>query len=292
MLFGLFKKLVIADRLAFYVNEVFDNPGQYYSWTIVISLVFLSFQIYMDFSGYTDLALGVARVFGIKLVANFKRPYLARNIMEFWNRWHLSFSTWLRDYIFYPLRRYFLKKTRKTTGFLVLVIPPLITMLLSGIWHGVGWTFIIWGMFHAIFYVMVVLYKSRITRPDREKHTIHNVMLILINFVVLSFSWLIFRAENLDAAVTIFQNIIVSGQMRYDLHEVLSNVYVFDFITARLWILVIIVVEVFLEIRKEKFDFETTPSWLRWSVYLIMLLSITIFGVFTRGENPFVYFRF
>lgn len=292
MLFGLFKKVVIADRLAFYVNEVLDKPGEYHGWTVIIALVFLSFQIYMDFSGYTDLALGAARVFGIQLSPNFKRPYFSRNIMEFWNRWHLSFSTWLRDYIFYPLRRFLLQKYRNSTGFWVLIIPPLVTMLLSGIWHGVGWTFILWGMYHAIFYVLVVLFKSRRAKPDQEDSWIKNVTLGLVNFVVLSLSWLLFRAENMTDAITIFRNILVPGQMRYDLHEILRNLYLFDFIWARLLILGIIAVEAFLEVRGEKFVFEKASPWLRWAVYLVMLLAVTLFGVYSRGENSFVYFKF
>ena len=143
ILFGLFKKVVMADRLALYVDKVFSEAGKNQGAPVWIGLIFLSFQIYLDFAGYTDIALGTARLFGIRLTHNFLRPYLSENIVEFWNRWHLSFSTWLRDYIFFPLRRYFVRLTDKSTGFLALVIPPLITMLASGIWHGVGWTFVL-----------------------------------------------------------------------------------------------------------------------------------------------------
>ncbi len=291
MLFGLFKKVVIADRLALFVNEVFNNPGTYHSWTVMIALVFLSFQIYLDFSGYTDLALGIARVFGINLTQNFKRPYLSENIVEFWNRWHLSFSTWLRDYIFYPLRRFFLKSGLKSSGFVALVIPPLVTMALSGIWHGVGLTFAVWGLYHAFFYTLVVWWRSTHT-VNHKKPLVLKIFLVLANFAVLTFSWLIFRSDNLQHALTLFNSIIVPGQMRYDLHEILLHTYVFDFQVSRVAILVVIAVEVFLEIKKDSFKLENAPNWLRWGVYLLLILSLTTIGLYQGGDNPFVYFKF
>ena len=159
ILFGLFKKIVIADRLSIFVNEIFNKPGTYQGVIVIVGLIFLSFQIYLDFSGYTNIALGIARIFGIELTENFKRPYLSTNIVEFWNRWHLTFSTWLRDYIFYPVRRFLIRKAGQSIGFLSLVIPPVVTMFISGLWHGTGWTFVIWGLYHALFYT-IVIYKK------------------------------------------------------------------------------------------------------------------------------------
>jgi D-alanyl-lipoteichoic acid acyltransferase DltB (MBOAT superfamily) len=291
MLFGLFKKVVIADRLALFVNEVFNKPGTYYGWTVIIALIFLSFQIYLDFSGYTDLALGIARVFGIHLTPNFKRPYFSENIVEFWNRWHLTFSTWLRDYIFYPLRRYLLKSGFKSIGVVALIIPPLITMVLSGIWHGVGVTFIIWGLYHAFFYTLVVWWKSR-HAVNAKKPLLIKIVLILLNFVVLTLSWLIFRSENLQDTFTFFQSIVVPGQMQYNLNEVLLHTYIFDFQISRIAILLIVAVEVFLEIKNDSFKLEKSPVWLRWSVYLIVILSLTALGLYQGSDNPFVYFKF
>ena len=257
----------------------------------MIALVFLSFQIYLDFSGYTDLALGIARVFGINLTQNFKRPYLSENIVEFWNRWHLSFSTWLRDYIFYPLRRFFLKSGLKSTGFVSLGIPPVVTMALSGIWHGVGLTFAVWGLYHAFFYTLVVWWRSTHT-VNHQKPLVLKIFLVLVNFAVLTFSWLIFRSDNLQHAFTLFNSLIVPGQMQYDLHEILLHTYVFDFQVSRVAILVVIAVEVFLEVKKDSFKFENAPKWLRWSVYLLLILSLTTIGLYQGGDNPFVYFKF
>ena len=145
VIFGLFKKLVIADRLAIIVNQVFGSNGTYNGLPVVYAILFLAFQIYFDFAGYTDIAIGAARLFGIELSINFKRPYLATDVADFWNRWHLSFSTWLRDYIFYPIRRFLLKRQADSRT-ISMILPPLVTMLLSGAWHGAGWNFIAWGL--------------------------------------------------------------------------------------------------------------------------------------------------
>jgi D-alanyl-lipoteichoic acid acyltransferase DltB (MBOAT superfamily) len=288
ILFGLFKKVVIADRLALYVDKLFNEVGLNKGAPVWYGLVFLSFQIYLDFAGYTDIALGVARLFGIKLTPNFKRPYLSENIVEFWNSWHLSFSTWLRDYIFFPLRRYFVRLTDKSTGFLALIIPPLVTMLASGIWHGTGWTFVLWGLYHAVFYIGAVLVRSRqgsgVQRPAWRRG-----LNILFNFVVITFGWILFRAESLTAAWILFKSIFTFNISVADFMEHLFSV---DFLLVRGFVLLVIAVEIFLEVRGKKFDFSRSAWWLRWLVYLFLVLCITILGVYPQGGNPFVYFRF
>ena len=152
MLWGYFKKLVVADRLAIYVNAVYNNSEHHNGTTLIVATIFFAFQIYADFSGYTDIALGSAKLFGFNLTNNFKRPYLATSIQDFWNRWHITFSTWLRDYIFLPLA-YFLTNKMKKQKYLfisadkwIYLIAIMITFAICGIWHGVGWTYLIWGI--------------------------------------------------------------------------------------------------------------------------------------------------
>ncbi len=288
ILFGLFKKLVIADRLTLYIDKVFNEAGQNQGAVVWIGLVFLSFQIYLDFSGYTDLALGVARLFGFRLTPNFKRPYLSENIVEFWNRWHLSFSTWLRDYIFFPLRRYLLRLTDNSTGFLALVIPPLLTMLASGIWHGTGWTFVLWGLYHAVFYIGVVWVRSR-RGTGAKLPAWRRWLSIVLNFMVITLGWILFRSESITQAWVIFKSLF---SLNLSVAHFMEQLYSVDYLLSRGFVLLVILVEVFLELRGSRFDFGKSRWWLRWLVYLFLLICITTLGVYPQGGNPFVYFRF
>ena len=143
ILWGLFKKVVIADRLAIYVDEVYSHPGSYEGFPLILATYFFAFQIYCDFSGYSDIAIGTARLFGFRLMRNFAYPYFSRNIAEFWRRWHISLSTWFRDYVYIPLGG-----NRKGAGRTYAAM--VFTMLISGLWHGASWTFVIWGALHAL----------------------------------------------------------------------------------------------------------------------------------------------
>lgn len=288
ILLGLFKKVVIADRLALFVDKVFSEVGLNQGAPIWYGLIFLSFQIYLDFSGYTDIALGVARLFGIRLTSNFKHPYLSENIVEFWNRWHLSFSTWLRDYIFFPLRRYFVRLTDKSTGFLALVLPPLITMLISGIWHGTGWTFVLWGLYHAVFYIIVVWLRSRQNGSSVKSSWLHWVK-IGLNFIVITLGWILFRAASLSDAGIIFKSLF---SLNYSVADFMEKLYSVDFLLSRGLVLLVIIVEIFIEIRGNKFDFKGFPWWLRWLIYLFLAICITALGVYPEGGSLFVYFKF
>lgn len=288
ILMGLFKKVVIADRLALYVNRLFADPGVHQGAPVWMGLVFLSFQIYLDFSGYTDMALGVARLFGIRLTPNFKRPYLSEHIVEFWNRWHLSFSTWLRDYIFFPLRRYMVKLTGRSVGFLALFIPPLLTMLASGIWHGTGWTFVLWGFYHAVFYIGVVVMRSRqaagFVKPAWRKW-----LNIILNFMVITFGWILFSSASLADAWILFKSLFGASTSFFTINQADFSL---DFLLSRAFIALVIVLEILAEKYPERFALNRFPWWARWLTYLLLALGITIFGVYPEGGNPFVYFKF
>ena len=288
ILTGLFKKVVIADRLALYIDKLFNEGGQHAGAPVWTGLIFLSFQIYLDFSGYTDLALGVANLFGIRLTPNFKRPYLAENIVEFWNRWHLSFSTWLRDYVFFPLRRYFTRLTGRGSSFLALVIPPLITMLASGVWHGTGWTYLLWGFYHAVFYIGVVAVRSLRGIAEKEAVWKHWVKMVL-NFAVITFGWILFRSATLTDA---WQMVTSLFKPSTSFFNIIQADFSLDFLLARVLIVLVVAVELLIEIRPERFALHRLPWWGRWLVYLFLLLCISIIGVYPEGGNPFVYFKF
>lgn len=288
VVFGLFKKVVIADRLALVVNQVFDNVGTYNGITILYAMLFLTFQIYLDFSGYTDIALGAARLMGIELTPNFKRPYLATDVAEFWNRWHLSFSTWLRDYIFYPLRRALLQHQR-SAAVLALVLPPLVTMLLSGAWHGVGWNFIAWGLYHAVFYIISLWVKDfRKLHPPRWPGLLKAVD-ILVNFLVVSVGWVIFRLDSFAQIKRLFSSITWSNFINSPFRR---NSFEFDFEFGLLFIALVVIWEVLQEVTRGRFDLDKLPAGVRWVGYFLILLAITTLGVFDYTGNPFIYFKF
>lgn len=288
ILFGLFKKVVIADHMVPFVNEVFDKPGTYQGVTLIIGILFLGFQIYLDFSGYTDIAIGIARILGITLTENFNRPYLSQNLVEFWTRWHISLSTWLRDYIFYPSRRFFLKRI-KSVSFLAVLIPPILTMLVSGLWHGTGITFIIWGLFHALFYTIVIVKRNILGNNPAKASNFITILNIIVNFGVVSVGWVFFRADSLTSALTIIRNIFVKSTT---LELIMRQTMYVDYLISLVAILLFITTEIILEVFKERLAFKNLPIIIRWTIYLFMILCITILGVYQKGSNIFDYGKF
>ena len=203
MTWGLFKKVVVADTLAEYVNSIYNNPHFHTGPSFWVATYFFAFQIYCDFSGYSDIAIGSARVLGFDLMKNFNLPYFASNITEFWHRWHISLSTWLRDYLYIPLGGS--RKGRNRT-----YINLLITMVLGGIWHGASWTFVIWGTLHGLFLML-----SKATLPIRDqmvcrfgisKKAIH-LLRVFLTFHIVCFAWIFFRANSVQDAFYIVSNL-------------------------------------------------------------------------------------
>jgi D-alanyl-lipoteichoic acid acyltransferase DltB (MBOAT superfamily) len=211
LLGGLFKKLVVADRLSMYVNVVFAQPQSYADLSLVFGLVFYSFQIYCDFSGYSDMAIGLARILGIETMENFHFPYSSRSISEFWSRWHISLSSWLRDYLFLPIS-YALSRKIKPERILHLKADHLIyglgmsaTMLLCGLWHGANWTFILWGGLHGFYLIFsraTHKARGRLARVLRLRRSgrIWSLVRIVFVFGLVSLAWVFFRSPSLASA--------------------------------------------------------------------------------------------
>lgn len=198
--FGLFKKIVLADRLSVFVNQVYDTPMSFGSLTIFLAVISYSFQIYFDFSGYSDMAIGVARMFGIKLPKNFNLPYLAHNVTEFWKRWHITLSTWLQDYIYISLGG---NRKGKTRTYINLIL----TMVIGGIWHGANWTYIFWGILHGLALAVHKVWMA-ITGSNLKKHSIFsNLVSICLTFLFTTFCWIFFRAESVSQALFIIKRI-------------------------------------------------------------------------------------
>ncbi len=207
MLWGMFQKVVIADRLAIFVNRVYASASDFGPESLILATVFFAFQIYCDFSGYSDIAIGAAEVMGFKLVKNFERPYLATSIGDFWHRWHISLSTWFRDYLYIPLGG-------KNVGVWRWRFNIFFTFLVSGMWHGANWTFFVWGALHGFYYL-----SSKATEALRARVTLalgfakipmlHKIFQIIITFSLVSFAWIFFRANNLNDAVSIISQFFI-----------------------------------------------------------------------------------
>ena len=205
MLWGFFKKLVIADRLSVYVNEIYNNPSQFHSLNILIALVMFGFQIYCDFSGYSDIALGAAKTMGFRLITNFNRPFLySTSISEFWRRWHISLYTWFNDYLYTPLVIYF--RDYEKWG---IALAILITFTLSGLWHGASWAFVVFGALHGLALVYELFTKKFRKKLKKSIHPfIYDTVSLFLSFMVVILIWVFFRAGNIDNAFQVFKYLI------------------------------------------------------------------------------------
>ena len=282
MLWGFFKKIVIADRLAIVVNEIYNNPNDYHGLTLVVGTVFFAFQIYCDFSGYSDIAIGCARVLGFDLMKNFNYPYFSKSISEFWKRWHISLSTWFRDYVYIPLGG---NRTVKWRWYYNLFI----TFLISGLWHGANWTFIIWGAIHGVFLILEMLTNKN----NFPKTNFINGLLMLKTFVFICFGWIFFRANSIEDALSIissifdFKNYSLS-QLSFSVIPLARNtVFSIDIFLSYVVIVFLILAEYFFSYQ---FNFEKLHYRYKLFIYVFGILSILLLGAFEKNE--FIYFQF
>lgn len=293
MAWGFFKKLVIADRLAVVVNTVYGDPTLYTGIPLILATYAFAFQVYCDFSGYADIAIGAARVMGFKLQENFQQPYYAQSIPDFWRRWHITLYNWLRDYIFYPLSRALKRSGLNSDNLLVLALPPMLTMLASGLWHGTDWTFIVWGSLHGVFMVSSVLWSrasKSLRLPFSPSPQITTGIKVFATFNLVCFAWIFFRANSLSDAVYIIQHLFVNLK---------TNAFLFDLMPGGWydWLIVLLATLVMEAVhwgqRKNASLREVIrrqPVWLRWSLYYALVVVIFMFGKFGAGE--FIYARF
>jgi len=288
MLWGFFKKVVIADRLALVVNQVYNNPTEQNGLTFLIAAYFFAFQIYCDFSGYSDIAIGSARVIGFDLMQNFRQPYLSSSIKEFWNRWHISLSTWFKDYLYYNL-----VMPMRDWGKSAAVISLFLTFVISGLWHGANWTFVAWGTLHGLYLVIGVLFFKNMFQ---ETKPIFKAFQILFIFHLVVFSLIFFRANNISDAFNIIQTIFT--QLPKNIIEYLSGIPVFigfgrytlDVITYCFFLIILLYI-IDLFISNSRFDNLFFQSkWMRWTIYFLLLYGIIFAGYF--GATEFIYFQF
>ena len=285
MAWGLFKKVVIADRLAILVNQVYDNPSQYSSLDLSIATVLFAYQIFCDFSGYSDIAIGAARVMGFKLMTNFNMPYHSRSIHEFWKRWHISLSTWFKDYLYIPLGG---NRVNIPRWYLNLFI----VFLVSGIWHGANWTFAIWGALHGFYLVFSLIIRSFRTKINQKLHLDKlQFFSIITTFILVCFAWIFFRAENIQIAKYIAKHIVLGiPQLVNDL-VLLKTGLDNDILIKGLLLIVFLEIAHLLQRKINILDILLNKGVIfRWSIYTLLVFILVFYGVY--GESQFIYFQF
>jgi alginate O-acetyltransferase complex protein AlgI len=302
ILWGLFKKVVIADNCADWANLIFNNPANYSGIIHVLGALLFALQIYCDFSGYSDIALGTARLFGIDLLKNFAFPYFSRDIAEFWKRWHISLSSWFRDYLFLPIAfsisrhiksdRFYLIKT----DFVIYTVSIAITWILVGLWHGPNYTYIIWGAFHGLLLIINrIVQKSKRKLLKRIKLSNNNGVLIFIEtlftFFIIMLLWIFFRADNLQNAISYLQGIFSSLANKHSYKEAISMVIWKIGLLLPFFIILFLVIE--WQGRKQQFAIARLGvKWyrtLRWAMYFGIVLTIFYYA---GTKQQFIYFQF
>jgi alginate O-acetyltransferase complex protein AlgI len=284
MLWGMFKKVILADRLSVIVDSVYDNPVGHASWTLLIATYFFAFQIFCDFSGYTDIAIGAGRVLGIDLMENFRRPCFADSVTDFWRRWHISLSTWFKDYLYVPLGGNRTSQSRWCFNiFIVFVV--------SGLWHGAAWTFAIWGALHGAYLVIERTAPGRVPTPIRawwakRPQALRRVLASVVTFHLVLFAWVFFRARSLSDVGTILHAVGTLAPPDVSANAI-APALVIQGIVA---ILLLEVVHAFQALPNARLASERAPVALRWSAYLAMLLAVL--NLRPEYGAPFIYFRF
>ena len=285
ILWGLFKKIVIADNCAEYANLIFNNSADYSGSTLVLGALFFTFQIYCDFSGYSDIAIGTSRLFGFDLMRNFNYPYFSRDIAEFWRRWHISLSTWFRDYLYIPLGG-------SRGGTWMKVRNTFIIFIVSGFWHGANWTFIVWGVLNAFYFLPILLTNNNRNNLETVAQgklfpSLKELLLMLLTFSLTVFAWIFFRAENINHALFIIGKIFSKSIM--SLETSWTNGYI--------TILHISLVLLFLVVEWLNRDYEfglqriSNYSFYRKTAYFLLICSI-LFTADYHSKQEFIYFQF
>lgn len=281
ILWGLFKKMVIADNCAEFANLMFDKPDSFNGSSLLLGAIFFAFQIYGDFSGYSDIALGTSKLFGIDLLKNFNYPYFSRDIAEFWRRWHISLSSWFRDYLYIPLGG-----SKAST--IIKIRNVFIIFIVSGFWHGANWTFIFWGLLNALFIMPSILLKTNrnnleIIAQNKLFPTIKEGFQMLLTFGLTTFAWIFFRANNLGDAFHYIEGICSFSSLSMPSKR------------PSFFILPLLLFFIFIEWLGRENDFGLQkiglkwPQTIRWSFYILLVLIILLL---TGKEQEFIYFQF
>ena len=285
MAWGFFKKLVVADRLALYVNDVYAAPRNFNGLQLTLATVFFAYQIYCDFSGYSDIALGAAQVLGFKLMENFRTPYYSLSIGEFWHRWHMSLSTWFRDYVYIPLGG-----SRCPLSRWLLAI--MVTFTISGLWHGANWTYVAWGALNGVYLITGKATKNMRNRLFAaiglpEETLPRRAIMLATTFVLTCAGWIVFRARNVTDAWYILTHLFAN----WDFGVVKTQQFQLKYFPATLAALATLEAVQLLRLKRPfRLGVPEMPGALRWAGYLAFVFGVILFGVFRQTQ--FIYFQF
>lgn len=284
MLWGFFKKMVVADSCAMYVDAIFEHPGWYSGASLLLAAVLFTIQIYCDFSGYSDIAIGCAKLFGIRLRRNFNVPYFSRDIAEFWRRWHISLTTWFRDYIYIPLGGSRVPKGR-------VVMNTFVIFLVSGLWHGANWTFIAWGGFHALLFLpLILLGRNRkhtdVVAAGRALPSLRELGQMLLTFLLAAMGWILFRADSIGDAWYYYTYMF--GHLFNGNPPTITSPL--DAWVVGLSVALLTVVEWINRGEEHEFARQPRSRLLRWGGYVFLIFCIGAYMV--TNEMPFIYFQF
>lgn len=280
IVFGLFKKVVIADRLAVFINQSYGSIEEAKGIAMLMGVFFFAFQLYLDFSAYSDIAIGTARLFGFKLTTNFRRPYLSTSFSGFWKRWHITLSSWFQDYIYIPLGGNRLGLQRKMVNLMVV-------FFLSGLWHGASWNFVIWGVINGLFLVVL----DPVLQPEKPGSALKRIAAVMLVFAGWMLSLIFFRAPGFADAMLVFSNLGFGNAEA--LYQFGLNSREFTFVIYTL--IGMMLYEMIAERYGEKLleHFFASPVFIRWSLYLALTLGIIYLGSYgAANDNSFIYFQF
>ena len=285
ILWGLFKKVVIADNCAKYANIIFNDSADYSGSTLILGAVLFAFQIYGDFSGYSDIAIGVSRLFGFDLMKNFAFPYFSRDIGEFWRRWHISLSTWFRDYLYIPLGG-----SRGTTA--SKVRNTFIIFAVSGFWHGANWTFIVWGLLNAIYFIPLLLSNKNRINVDTVAQgkffpSIKELLQIGITFLLTVFAWIFFRAKSVSHALDYIKGIC--DTTLFSIPAIPQGANKFEYALLFLFLCVFIVIEWIHREKEYGLQIQGVHRIISWPLFILITITIILFG---GSQQDFIYFQF
>jgi len=292
MVWGFFMKVVIADRLAMFVNAAYNDPTDHGGISLTVATVFFAFQIFCDFSGYTNIAIGAAQVLGFNLMENFRRPYFAKSIRDFWRRWHISLSTWFRDYVYFPLGSNTRVKMSRSVALVVV-------FLASGLWHGANWTFVVWGGLHG-FYALV----GRATETSRRRlidrvglsrsPTLLKCWQVLVTFGLVCVAWVFFRANTVSDGYYIVTHLATGWHKALSLDTLIPAVLVgqhgHEFVIAVCAIGFMVFVQILQRHGSLRARLSERPVWFRWGMYYAIIIAILMLGKF--DQQQFIYFQF
>ncbi|NLG05675.1 MAG: MBOAT family protein [Clostridia bacterium] len=285
ILLGFLKKMVFADSMSKYVDQIFDHATQYQGLGLIIAIILFTFQIYCDFSGYSDIAIGVARLLGIQLMTNFKQPYYAGSVKEFWSRWHISLSSWFRDYVYIPLGGNRVSKARRNLNLMI-------TFLASGLWHGANWTYVLWGGIHGIYQIVENTVTELIHGKGKKPSTsvFNRLLHVLLTFILVSFAWMFFRANSISDAWYIMTHMF-SG---FDWNQAMADTTMSYLSIAKTSaaILFLVVFDFFQQKRDLLKDMDRLKLPVRWLIYVLFTVIVIVLSLHNGVKQEFIYFKF